>query len=72
MTEQEARKSLQGYQEIDDDTGEKYGYIIQESCGKDGEGYIFRCKVEGVDYSPKDNLPLLGVYPDGTVISIPI
>lgn len=72
MTEQEARKILKSYRETDDDTGEKYGYIIQESCGKDGEGYIFRCKAEGVDYSPKDNLPLIGVYPDGTVISIPI
>ena len=72
MTEQEAKKVLQEYRDTDDYTGEKYGYIIQESCGKDGDGYIFRCKAEGVDYAPEDNLPLLGVYPDGTVISVPI
>ena len=43
MTEQEAREILQKFREKDDDTGEEYGYIIQECCGRDGTGYVFRC-----------------------------
>ena len=75
MTENEARTILQDYREMDDDTGEEYGYVIQECCGKDGEGYVFQCKIEGVDYDTLDdvmrNLPLMAVYPDGTVANIP-
>ena len=61
MTEQEAREILQKFREKDDDTGEEYGYIIQECCGKDETGYVFRC-----------SLPLMAVYPDGTVLNTPI
>lgn len=75
MTEKEARKILQDYRETDDDTGEEYGYVIQECCGTDGDGFVFQCKVEGVDYDALDavtgNLPLLAVYPDGTVVNVP-
>lgn len=76
MTENEARKILQDYRETDDDTGEKYGYVIQECCGTDGDGFVFRCKIEGVDYDALDavmgNLPLMAVYPDGTVVNVPL
>ncbi len=72
MTEKEARDILSGYREIDDDTGERYGYTIQECCGKDGDGYLFRCRAEGVEYSGTDDLPILAVYPDKTVIAVPI
>ena len=75
MTENEARTILQDYRETDNDTGEEYGYVIQECCGKAGEGYVFRCKIEGVDYDTLDdvmrNLPLIAVYPDGTVVNVP-
>ncbi len=75
MTENEARAILQDYRETDNDTGEEYGYVIQECCGKDSEGYVFRCKIEGVDYDTLDdvmrNLPLIAVYPDGTVVNVP-
>ena len=75
MTENEARTILQDYRETDNDTGEEYGYVIQECCGKDGEGYVFSCKIEGVDYDTLDdvmrNLPLIAVYPDGTVVNVP-
>ena len=74
MTKEEATKILSAYREIDD-TGEEYGYIIQEYVGKDDGAYIFRCKVEGVDYDSLTgifmNLPLMAVYPDGTVLTVP-
>lgn len=72
MTEQEARKILQNFREIDDDTDEEYGYIIQECCGKNESAYVFRCKAEGAVYGKDTNLPLMAVYPDGSVIAIPI
>lgn len=72
MTEQEARNILKNFRETDDDTGEQYGYIIQKCCGKDGNGYVFQCKVEGMEYKPTDQLPLLAVYPDGTIMNVPI
>lgn len=72
MTEKEARKILQDYHETDDNTDEEYGYVIQECCGTDGNGYVFRCKAEGVEYGKDTNLPLIAVYPDGTVIPVPI
>ena len=75
MTQNEARTILRDYCETDNDTGEEYGYVIQECCGKDGEGYVFRCKIEGVDYDTLDdvmrNPPLIAVYPDGTVVNVP-
>ena len=71
MTENEARHILSNYRELDDDTGEEYGYIIQECCGKDGEGYVFRCKAEGAEYDETQDLPLLAVYPEGMVLIIP-
>lgn len=72
MTEQEAREILQKFREKDDDTGEEYGYIIQECCGRDGTGYVFRCKAEGDVYGKDASLPLMAVYPDGTVLNTPI
>ena len=75
MNKEEAKKILSMYRETDDDTGEEFGYIIQDYVTKDGEAYIFRCKVEGVDYDSLTgifvNLPLIAVYPDGTVLNIP-
>ena len=71
MTENEARDILSHFRELDDDTGEEYGYIIQECCGKDGEGYVFRCKAEGAEYDETQDLPLLAVYPEGMVLIIP-
>ena len=75
MTKEEAKKILSMYRETDDDTREEYGYIIQDYVGKDGEAHIFRCKVEGIDYDSLTgifaNLPLMAVYPDGTVLNVP-
>lgn len=72
MSENEARKILSDYKEVDDDTGKTYGYIIQECCGKDGDGYLFQCKAEGVEYDNTQTLPILAVYPDGTVLTLPL
>ena len=75
MTKEEAKKILSAYREIDDDTNEEYGYIIQDYVGEDDEAYIFRCKIEGVDYDSLTgifaNFPLMAVYSDGTVLTVP-
>lgn len=40
MTKQEAKKILKAYRETDEDTGEKYGYIIQSYHGEyGGDGF---------------------------------
>lgn len=67
MTKQEAKKILKAYRETDEDTGEKYGYIIQSYHGEYGGGFVFRCKVEGVKYKATDTLPLVSVFSDGKV-----
>ena len=73
MTKEEAKKILSAYRETDD--GEEYGYIIQDYVGEDDKVHIFRCKVEGVDYDSLTgvfaNLPLIAVFPDGTILNIP-
>lgn len=75
MTERDARRILSAYREVDDETGNEYGYVIQKCCGKDGEGYIFQCEIEDVNYDDLDavfrSYPLIGVYPDGLVVQIP-
>lgn len=43
MTEKEARNKLKSYREIDEDTGEEYGYQIVKSLSPDGNGYLFEC-----------------------------
>lgn len=76
MTEKQARDILINYQETEYETGEKYGYIIQEYCGIEGGCHVFRCKIEGVDYNDihiaGEELPLVGVYPDGSVCILPV
>ncbi len=75
MTEQDARRILLNYREVDDETGNEYGYVIRKCCGKDGEGYIFQCEISDVNYDDLDavfrSYPLIGVYPDGLVVQIP-
>lgn len=71
MTEKEARQKVEAYREIDEDTGEEYGYIVQRCCGRDRDGYVFECKVADVLYAEGDILPLLAVYPDGTILYPP-
>lgn len=68
MTKQEAKRILETYRETDEDTGEKYGYIIQSYHGESNSGFVFRCKIEGVPYSNADNLPLIAVLSDGKVV----
>lgn len=74
MTEQEARNVLAAYREVDEDTGEEYGYTIQKYCGE-SNAHVFQCKVEGVDYDALEpemrDLPLMAVFPDGTVETLP-
>lgn len=72
MTEQEARKILTDYREIDDDTGEKFGYFIQNCVGKKENAFYFECKVEGVEYHDGDKLPIVAVFPDGSVLVLPV
>ena len=72
MTEQEARAILQKFRKKNEDTGKEYGFIIQECCGRDGDGYVFQCKAEGFAYGKDAKLPLIGVYPDGEILSLPI
>lgn len=71
MTEQEARKVLEMYRETDDDTGEDYGYIIRNYIGKREDAFYFECKVEGVEYSDSDKLPIVAVFPDSFVLVLP-
>ena len=71
MTKQEAKKILEAYRETDEDTGEKYGYIIQSYHGESNGGFAFRCKVEGAPYSNADNLLLIAVLSDGKVVVLP-
>lgn len=71
MTKQEAKKILEAYRETDEDTGEKYGYIIQSYHRTCTGGFVFRCKIEGVPYSNTDNLPLIAVLSDGKVVVLP-
>lgn len=71
MTKQEAKRILKTYRETDEDTGEKYGYIIQSYHGTCAGGFVFRCKVEGVPYSNTDNLPLIAVFSNGAVTILP-
>lgn len=71
MTKQEAKQILEVYRETDEDTGEKYGYIIQSYHEEYDGGFVFRCKVEGVPYSNADNLPLIAVLSDGKVVILP-
>jgi hypothetical protein len=66
MTEKETKKILDGYREADEDTGESYGYKILEGLGRDGDGFVFRCKADGVD-----DTCVMGVYPGGTVLCVP-
>lgn len=71
MTEKEARQKVEAYREIDEDTGEEYGYIVQRYCGRVGDGYAFECKATDVPYAEDDILPLLAVYPDGRILNLP-
>lgn len=71
MTKQEAKKILETYREIDDDTGEEYGYIIQSYNGEFNGDFEFSCKAEGVKYKPTDTLPLVVVCSDGKVVFPP-
>lgn len=71
MTKQEAKKILEAYRETDEDTGEKYGYIIQNYHGLCAGGFVFGCKVEGVPYSNADDLPLITVLSGGKVVVFP-
>lgn len=71
MTKQEAKRILEAYRKTDEDTGEKYGYIIQSYHGTCTGGFVFRCKIEGVSYSNSDNLPLIEVLSDGKVVVLP-
>lgn len=72
MTENEARKILLEYREEDDETGEMYGFDIDCLVGKNGDGFVFRCKADGVTYDSVEEFPLYGVYPDGTVLCVPM
>lgn len=71
MTEKEARKILSDYREIDPDTGESYGYIIQESDGRYGDAFVFLCKIEGLEYDAPPDLVPVEVHPDGRVYVLP-
>lgn len=75
MTEKEARKVLAAHREVDEDTGEEYGYTIQKYCGESDHAHVFQCKVDGVDYDTLEpemrDLPLMAVFPDGTVETLP-
>lgn len=72
MTEQEAREILAAYREIDDNTGEDYGYIIQNCIGMKDDSFFFECKVEGVKYHNGDQLPVIAVFPDKSVFVLPV
>lgn len=69
MTKEEAENQLINYCEKYDDMEIRYSII--EYCGMDGDGYLFRCKAVGVTYGPQDHYPLIGVYPDGNILSLP-
>ena len=71
MTKQEAKRILEAYRETDEDMGEKYGYIIQSYHGEYNGGFVFRCKVEGVNYKASGTLPLVSVLSDGKVVVLP-
>lgn len=71
MTKQEAKQILKAYRETDEDTGEKYRYIIQSYHGTCTGGFVFRCKIEDVPHSNTDNLPLVAVLSDGKVVVLP-
>ena len=66
MTEQEARKILGDYRELDEDTGEKYSYDILKCLGADCNGFVFECRADGVD-----GTCVMGVYPGGVVLCAP-
>jgi len=72
MTEQEARKVLEAYRETDDDTGEEFGYLIQNFLEKSDDAFFFECKVEGVEYHDGGQLPVVAVYPDKSVFVLPV
>lgn len=59
MTEKEAKKKLEAYREIDEDTGEEYAYRVVKSLGPDGNGYLFECTPEGTDF-----VCVVAVYPE--------
>lgn len=59
MTGKEARNKLKSYREIDEDTGEEYGYQIVKSLSPDGNGYLFECMQEGTDF-----VCVMAVYPE--------
>lgn len=71
MTKQDEKRILKAYRETDEDTGEKYGYIIQSYHGMCAGGFVFRCKVEGVPYSNSDSLSLIAVLSNGAVTILP-
>ena len=78
MTEHEARKILENYREVDEDTGEKYDHKIIRCLGSDGDGYIFECKSNGyldlktmTFVESPDAAYEVAVYSDGTVVCIP-
>lgn len=67
MTKEEAKKILEQYQEIDDDTGEKINIIIHKYLGNN----IFRCKEEGIAYDNELEMPEYFVADDGNVFVLP-
>lgn len=71
MTTREAKKILEAHRETDEDTGEKYGYIIQSDHGTCTGGFVFECKIEGIPYSNANNFPLIAVLSDGKVVVLP-
>ena len=64
-----AEKILLAYREIDEETGQEYGYQITEYLGPDGNGQIFKviCDDGAEDYEP---IPV-GVYPPDRVMFLP-
>ncbi len=71
MTEQKARKILEAYRETDEDTGESFGYSVQNYSGEDNGTFFFECKVDGVEYHDGDSFPVIAVFQNGTILVLP-
>ena len=72
MTKEDAKKILETYHEIDDDTGDHIHYRVLSFVGKHGDAFVFQCIQENMTVDDYDIVPEFAVYEDGTVLSLPL
>ena len=72
MTENEARNLLEQDVETNEDTREFWSLNVLDVIGKTGNGYVFNCIEDGVNKDDYTILPKYAVFPDGTILVVPI